>query len=80
MFYMSDKEYESKLKKIKRKNESEERKHSLKVEKNKFERQLDELLTTLTITDDRFELIEKLNANKNNPEEFSKLATQTKEI
>ncbi len=59
---------------------SEEKVETAKVEKNKFERQLDELLTTLTITDDRFELIEKLNANKNNPEEFSKLATQTKEI
>ena len=45
-----------------------------------LEHQLEELLTNFTITDDRFELIEKLKENKENPEEFGKLATQIKEI
>ena len=51
-----------------------------KVEKNQFERELDALLMGITITDDRFELIEKLKENKENIEEFGKLATQIKEI
>lgn len=46
MFYMSDREYETKLKKIQRKNESKKRKHSLKVEKNKFKKSKNKMKTS----------------------------------
>ena len=39
-----------------------------------------ELNTDFTISDDRFELIEKLNANKENPFEYAKVAANIKEL
>jgi CheY-like chemotaxis protein len=38
------------------------------------------LNTDFTISDDRFELIEKLNANKENPFEYAKVAANIKEL
>ena len=63
-------------------NEQKEDKNEvlLEEENEKIEEVVEEIISNLTITNDRFELIEKLKENKENPEEFGKLATQIREI
>lgn len=46
MFYLSEKEYKKKLKKIQEKNESKERKELLKAEKHKFKQKRKKMSTS----------------------------------